>query len=144
MNKKREFGVNIGTSSILLIFVILCLVSFASLSIVSATADQKLTTKVSDRTISYYEACNKAEEKLAQIDSYLSETYADGLTKDAYFQKVGNQLSYAIPISDLQTLEVHLSLLYPTKNNPYFYEISSWQVVTTGTLEYDETLPVFK
>jgi len=35
-SKKRQFGMNIGSASILLVFVILCLVSFAVLSIVSA------------------------------------------------------------------------------------------------------------
>ena len=34
---------NIGSASILLVFVILCLVSFAVLSIVSANADSKLS-----------------------------------------------------------------------------------------------------
>lgn len=38
-SKKKQFGMNIGSASILLVFVILCLVSFAVLSIVSANAD---------------------------------------------------------------------------------------------------------
>ena len=37
-SRKKQFGMNIGSASILLVFVILCLVSFAVLSIVSANA----------------------------------------------------------------------------------------------------------
>ena len=42
-SRKKQFGMNIGSASILLVFVILCLVSFAVLSIVSANADSKLS-----------------------------------------------------------------------------------------------------
>ena len=45
-SKKKQFGMNIGSASILLVFVILCLVSFAVLSIVSANADSKLSARV--------------------------------------------------------------------------------------------------
>lgn len=45
-SKKKQFGMNIGSASILLVFVILCLVSFAVLSIVSANADSRLSTRV--------------------------------------------------------------------------------------------------
>ena len=45
MDKKKSFPMNIGLSSILLIFVVLCLVSFSILSIVSANADKKLSLK---------------------------------------------------------------------------------------------------
>ena len=45
-NKAKGFDINVGTSSILLIFVTLSLVSFATLSLVSANADypKKLQT----------------------------------------------------------------------------------------------------
>ena len=53
-NKSKKSGLSfssgIGSSSLLVIFVILCLVSFATLSIVSANADYKLSKKVLDRT----------------------------------------------------------------------------------------------
>lgn len=58
-SKKKQFGMNIGSASILLVFVILCLVSFAVLSIVSANADSRLSTRVLERTTAYYDACNR-------------------------------------------------------------------------------------
>ena len=55
-SKKRQFGMNIGSASILLVFVILCLVSFAVLSIVSANADSRLSTQALERSNAYHAA----------------------------------------------------------------------------------------
>lgn len=134
-NKKGPaFGLNIGSSSILLIFLILCLVSFATLSIVSAHADSKLSRKVLDRTTGYYEACNEAEIALANIDSTLSTVYRESADSKAYFEAVGHHKSYAIPISELQTLHVTIEILYPENANDTFYRITSWQVVNTNEI----------
>ena len=139
MSKQREFRVNVGTSSILLIFIILCLVAFATLSIVSASADYKLSRKVADRTGNYYEAANQAERYIASIDKTLQNVYSQAEDEEAYFATVGHSKSYLIPISDLQSLSVKLELLYPTTAEDTFYRITSWQVITTGELEYENS-----
>lgn len=146
MNKtkssKFSFGLNIGSSSILLIFVILCLVSFATLSIVSANADRKLTAKVLERTTAYYEACNKAEAALADVDTTLTKIYQDVANEAEYFDTVGHSKSYAITISDLQILQVNIEILYPQEDDDTFYRITSWQVITTGELQNDNIIIV--
>ena len=144
MTKKKSAGVNIGSSSILLIFVILCLVSFATLSIVSANADYKLGQKILTRTTSYYNACNEAEESLSAIDHTLWEVYANATNEEEYFSTVGHSKSYVIPISDLQNLSIEIEILYPQKTGDTCYRIKSWQVVNIEQLEYDDTLPVFQ
>ena len=126
---------NIGSASILLIFVILCLVSFATLSIVSAHADHRLSQKVLDRTSAYYAACNEAERSLAGVDNTLREIYAASENEDVYFETVGHSKSYIIPISDLQTLQVTIEILYPLDDADTFYRITSWNVINTGSLE---------
>ncbi len=141
-HKSKGFGMNVGTSSILLIFVTLCLVSFATLSLVSANADRKLSTKVADRTVAYYNACNKAEESIAGIDATLRQVYSQVEGPEEYFTQVGHSKTYAIPISELQTLNVHLSILYPDNSSGSFYEITTWKIITTGALDYDDKLPV--
>ena len=139
MSKKREFRVNVGTSSILLIFVVLCLVAFATLSIVSAGADYKLSRKVADRTSAYYEAANQAEKYIASIDKTLQSVYATAENEEAYFTAVGRSKSYLVPISDLQSLSIKLDILYPTTDDAPFYQLTSWQVITTGELEYENS-----
>lgn len=128
--KRRFGGIHIGSASILLIFVILCLISFAILSFASAQADSRLTLKLMERTTAYYEACNNAESALAGVDSTLQSIYAASANEDEYFQTVGHSKSYVIPISDLQTLQVTIEILYPTSDEETFYRITNWQVIT--------------
>lgn len=134
-----EFHINVGSSSILLIFVILCLVSFATLSIVSANADAKLSRKVVERTTAYYEACNEAQADIASLDDTLKAIYADSFDEDEYYMAVGHKKTYIFTISDLQTLSVSLDILYPEKTGETFYRITSWRVLTNSSaLEEDE------
>lgn len=130
-NKGPVFGLNIGSSSILLIFLVLCLVSFATLAIVSSNADSKLSHKVLERTTAYYTACNEAEKALAGVDSTLADIYESSDNEEEYFSSVGHSKSYVIPISDLQSLQVTIEILYPMSNEDTFYRITSWQVLTT-------------
>ena len=55
MKKRVRPIISIGTSCILLIFLSLCLLTFAVLSLASARADLRLSKKIADRTVSYYE-----------------------------------------------------------------------------------------
>lgn len=145
MAKKSTFGVNVGSSSLLLIFVVLCLVSFAALSIVSSNADYKLGRKVMDRTKSYYEMSNKAQEAIAGIDETLEAAYtAAAGDEDAYFAKVGHTISFNYQLSDLQDLEIALEVLYPEKAGDTYYRITSYKVVTREDIAYDNSLKVFK
>lgn len=134
-SKKKQFGMNIGSASILLVFVILCLVSFAVLSIVSANADSKLSTRVLERTTAYYTACNQAEQSLAGMDHTLRHIYESSDSEDAYFASVGHGKSYVIPISDLQSLQVTIEILYPGTAEDSFYKITAWQVLNTDELQ---------
>lgn len=144
--KKRSTGssstINIGSSSLLMIFVVLCLVSFATLSIVSANADQKLSSKVAEHSSAYYEACNQAEQRIAQIDSSLQAAYENAADMEAYYDQVGHTISFAIPATDVHTLNISLEILYPDSANGMFYKITSYNLTPTGTLELDESLPV--
>ena len=110
-SKKQTFGMNIGSSSMLMIFVTLCLVSFAALSIVSANADKSLSEKIAVRTAAYYEACNSAEESLAGIDKLLQAQYAAAPDKDAYFEAVG----WTVCFLSSQCIIVLLTCLFALK-----------------------------
>lgn len=153
MNKQEKSGFKsssltfnggIGSSSILVIFVILCLVSFATLSIVSANADYKLSSKILDRTTAYYTAVNQAESNLANFDQTLQKVYAEADSEESYFATVGKTKSFMIPISDLQSLEIEIAILYPATEDLRLYEVQTWQVVNVKELDYDTTLNVIK
>ncbi|MBR5761684.1 MAG: hypothetical protein IKX87_06615 [Lachnospiraceae bacterium] len=142
--KKRGLPLNVGTSSVLFIFVILCLVSFAILSLSSSMSDYKLSSRVAENSEAYYNACNTAEEQLASFDKTLKDLYDTGISRSGYYESVGKKKTFAVPVNDIQTLEVEIRILYPEKAGESFYDITSWKTDTTGELEYDDTLPVFK
>ena len=66
MNRKKYPVVNIGTTSLLTIFVILCMVTFAALSWLTAVRNARLNERVQERTEAWYQAANAAYEKIAE------------------------------------------------------------------------------
>jgi hypothetical protein len=141
MENKREFTMNIGLPSIMLIFVVLCLVSFGVLSLVSANADRKLSQKVLARQKEYYEASNEAQEMLASVDARLHEAYEKSASKSDYISMISDiPTIYTYEVGTIQTLRVTLSYLYPDNDSEPLYQIMEWKVITSDDLDYDTSL----
>lgn len=66
---------NIGASSLLVIFLILCLVTFAILTLTSAKSDADFAAKLAHHKMNYYAACNTAESTLDEIDAVLADAW---------------------------------------------------------------------
>lgn len=143
MKKKSHSIFNIGTSSILLIFVILCLVTFAMLAIVNAKMDYQLSEKSARHTSAYYQADNRAKQILSEVDDILYTQYQQTKDINTFFNAVQTDLSiypeyemtvegtdatlsYSVPVDEKQFLMVSLTLLYPEEPNGGFYRIDSW------------------
>lgn len=60
-DKEQSSFVNIGSSSLLIIFLILCLAVFAVLSLSSAKSDYSLSERLAEHKTQYYEAASQAE-----------------------------------------------------------------------------------
>ena len=132
---------NIGTSSILLVFVILCLVSFATLSLSSALADRNLSDKATEKTLSYYKAQNLAQMKIAETDHKLEKIYNETANAEDYFAKAGEKITFTVTLSDNQAIEVILTVLYPDKDGDPYYEIASFREIRTVEDEaYNDTV----
>ena len=69
---KRSFS-NFGFSTILIAFVMICIVTFSALALMTANSDYKLSKKVADRTSRYYLAEKEANQRLLQIDMLLAD-----------------------------------------------------------------------
>ena len=76
---------NIGASSLLVIFLILCLVTFAILTLTSARSDEQFARRLADHKSDYYTACNTAETYLDAIDERIETAWqtADSKAKDS-------------------------------------------------------------
>ena len=54
MNKQKKGFIHIGFSSILMVFTMLCLVTFATLSLITANSDYRLSLKVAEKTTTLF------------------------------------------------------------------------------------------
>lgn len=134
MDNMKQNGMNVGTASILLIFAVLSLISFATLAFVNSRADYKLSNNLAERQIQYYEACHKGNAFVAAVNSGYTEGLQDGIIKKN------------IPLTDNQSLDITL-FSDNANNSANFtdnYSIIQWQVVNNADNDYDYTLPVFK
>ncbi len=147
MKNKKRYGLNIGTSSILIIIVILCLICFSALSITSANADYRLSQKLADRTTAYYDTCNQAQLHLCELSQKLSVFYQESTSEAEYQNKIKesiqDSLTFSCSINENQILQVNISPLYPNAPDGDFLQVSGWQVINTNTPELDQSLPVF-
>lgn len=142
MRQRQKPIITIGVSSLLLIFLSLCLIIFAVLSLVSARADLSLSENMARRTRIYYEAESSAADFLSSLDEALVSHYQDSKDEESYFSSLssdlpreenqlrldGTSLSFAIPIDEEQQLFVQLELFYPEQPSDTFYAIKSWKV----------------
>lgn len=146
MNKDRRQApfVNVGSSLLLVIFLLLCLITFATLSFSSAQGDESFSQRIAQRKTDYYEACNQAERLLKQIDGILTAwedledldfDVIDSIDADITYSPEEATISYQVPINDKQALAVVLGL-----DGEGSYQIEKWQTITTQQWESDDTL----
>lgn len=158
MNKNRKSFLSTGMTSIVLIFVLLCLLTFSVLSLVSAQADLRLSRKNADRTAAYHEAENKANDILHEISVCLSrqaDSLPSGETDDLFFAGAQKELaglslhfesrdtlSYHVNVTDSQKLFIRLLISREEFENGAHYQISAWNVENTHEWKDDTSLPV--
>ena len=146
---KGTTGLNVGGSSILVIFVLLCLTTFATLSMVSANADYKLSQRTALATQEYYAADALAQDVRAEIEGLLVTLQESAPTVQEYIKQAAEKLPaslevsvqaaqlpngqqvlrYSIPVNNAQELLVELEILesaYRTKG--VHCRPTQWQV----------------
>ncbi|MGI5892277.1 MAG: hypothetical protein ACOX7H_06040 [Bacillota bacterium] len=125
MNRKFRMPLGLGGPSIIMVFLVLCLATLGSLSLVTANSDWKLTQKAAAAVSDYYAADNKAEEILASTDASL---------------KAGRSIAsntYLIRVSD------NSDLVLIIKTDGTGYKVLSHKLVTKSQWDYNQYDPVF-
>lgn len=131
----KSIGFPVGTSSLLMIFIVLCLTTFAAISYIKANNDFKLSLKSAQSMTEYYQADSEAEKMVKNIDDSLELSrnkghFLDLLRQyDLEIKSEQNQvlISYIVPIKDTLELQVELEVFYLDKR----YQIKQWKVVNT-------------
>ena len=107
----------IGISSLLVVFIILCLVTFACLSLSTARSDYDFAKKNADHKTAYFNACSEAEKLISDSTSGKSD-----------------DTSWTVPIDDKSALKVEI------EKTGGSCTITSWQVVSTVKRDYNQNM----
>lgn len=146
--------VNIGLTSLILIFIILCLATFSLLSLSSARGDQSLALRSAQAVTEYYRADAEGEKWLKQADAILQkETVTGSMSQEEIKTLAGNVASelgcdidettgyISTDISMEQGQALHIDLALTGDENRY--EVRSWYVYDSGNYEIDDSMPVW-
>ena len=114
----------VGGSSLLVIFAVLCLITFTLLALSTASANLRLSDASAKAITDYYAAEAEAETILARLRlKDIPECVSiNNNAEDVVY-------SYSCPISDTQKLMVEVQV------NGNHYTILRWQAVSTVTYE---------
>lgn len=115
----------VGGSSLLVIFIVLCLTVFALLSLSSVQADGRLSTASAEAVRAYYAADCEAEGILAKLRQ---GKMPEGVIKQ------GDSYKYECEISEVQKLVVEAEV------SGEEYRILRWQAVSTTEWKEEDTL----
>jgi len=157
--KKTSYPpMNMGTSLMLAVFLILCLVVFSVLSLSGALKDSGYSEKQALRTSNWYEASNQAEKRLAVIDAILADNSSaaaqmeelqklEGLVLTTNSPKTNTTagasaeflISFAVPIDEDEILQVTLS---PQPQEHTHFTIIGWTQTSAKDWSGNQTLPV--
>lgn len=136
MAKRTKLNMNVGIISFMVIFIILCLVTFALLSIVSAKNNMRSAENYANHASYYYTIENMANEELEKIDTQLKADHSASSSRDDYFDRIknvqningniilsGHTISYEITYRETK-ISVSLEALYHAKT---YYKITKWE-----------------
>lgn len=152
MNNRQSGGrANIGTSSLILIFIILCLTIFGLLSLSSAGSDWNLASKNAQSVKGYYEADGQAVEFAAMVEEELLQCGLMASSPEAYIHLVKERLKEYYH-EETNTIETDLEMLYGQKLHVALelcleekrgYRIAAWNVYQSEDYEIDRSMPVW-
>lgn len=138
MNQKKYPIVNVGTASILTVFIILAMVTFAALTYMSARKDSKYAEQSAETARKYQDAVNQAYEKIAEIDEELEAHYEAG----DFESLLNKDYTFSVPVSD--SSELHVTLVPFQPEDGKLYRITSFREVRTEDWENDSTLKLME
>ena len=128
---------NIGSSSLILIFIVLCLVTFSVLSLGNAKREDALSRRSADSVQEYYRADAAGEAFLQLADQALLKGDKDSLKP--YLQSASGTYSTDVAMNAGQALRVELALDWEQKT----YQVLSWKVYHQEDYEIDQSIPVW-
>ncbi len=139
---------NIGSSALILVFIVLCLATFGLLSLGNARGDELLSVRNAAAVKEYYRADGLGEEFLRQVDQSLQKADAGSVetVKEQvlaefgdYYQEDRKSFLTDIPMDAGQALRVELGVDWQKRS----LEVRSWKVYIQEEYEIDQSVRVW-
>lgn len=159
-SSRGEYRVGPGASSLLLIFVAVCLTTVGILTLISALADSRMSDRSMAHTTAYYEAAARAQREIGVLDGQLKgardaargdlfayQNAVKGLAGDQIAMKVepdgdeAMQITFYVPMETDNHLEVALRV--PLELSGPRYALVRQIAVNTADWKPDETMDMF-
>lgn len=139
MRQPIRMSASVGGPTILTIFLVLCLATLGTLSLVTAHAEARLADKTAAAVAAYYAADARGESFVADAAAALADggPATAGQALDSREGFLGTKeatgrlwFGYATPVDEARTLEVWIS------TSPL--RVESWKVVPNDRWNYEE------
>lgn len=140
---------NIGSSSLILIFIILCLVTFGLLSLSNSKSDWNLAAKNADAVQTYYNADGQGVDFLRMADQTVRTIWTQTLDPQdrkeklkeqlkGFYQDESDTVQTDIPMDFGQVL--HIALQFDENAD---YRILSWKVYNQDVYDIENKISVW-
>lgn len=154
-NKKPKVNkvlLPIGSSSLIMVFIVLCMAIFAAITFLTASNEKKLTNQSAEFLEKYYMANEQAGNILSDIQKAIDET---GETKnlsintDVSITYVENGLEFDVPVTEALVIKVKANIDNDKKlvlESYSMFNLNSMNVIEDGYLnlfEGDESIEGF-
>lgn len=128
----RRGGIGVGTTSLLVIFTMLCMTTLALLSLSSAISNRRIQQRGVDGTVNLAAAYGEADRVLAEIDACLLEAGESAGDEAAYYRSALAMLealgceatgtdtaAFALPVDEDKMLVCEVRLSPPGEQTRY-------------------------
>lgn len=137
-NNSNEYGINIGSSTLIMIFALLCLVVFSLLAYKTALNEKNLALKISNETKAYYEADYKATKIKNKIENNITNGKSIASLVDYEKNRNGsNYIGYSVKIDKNKKLSVEL------RRSGSNLKVVKWTEVNEASEDYNNKLDVW-
>jgi hypothetical protein len=150
---KQEIGyrANIGGPSLILIFIVMCLVTFGMLSLSAAKSEHNLAARNASAVTEYYRADGEGEAFYQMVLEKVEAVKAKGREQKEYEELLAQELGNyyrpeegtvitQIPMTRSQALTIELIPEFEEKGD---VRVSKWKVIQTEDYEIDNSMPVW-
>ena len=149
--QENRYKANIGTPSLILIFIVMCLVTFGMLSLSAAKNERNLAERNALAVTEYYRADGEGEDFYRMVLEQVTEVWGKSQDSQVRKQLLTREFGEAyhpeertvtvqIPMERSQALFIEL-LLQPEKKETL--KVSKWKIIQTENFEIDHSMPVW-